>query len=155
MPQATVRFHVAIDPPELRTRLSDPSFIARSIPPVVAVERTSDTTALWTVEIKLGPLVHRSVFQGALLAATNDEVRFRATGAEATIEGVVTFHPSNAGGTDVGLTLTMAGAGPLRSIVDAYLARRFQTDTARFAADLARRLDKPAGPPGDRGLGPA
>ena len=57
MPEATIRFHTPAPATELRRLLSDPTFVASSIPQVVAVETTGATTALWTVEVKLGPMV--------------------------------------------------------------------------------------------------
>ncbi len=68
------------------------------------MEKSSETTALWTVLIKIGPISRKSIYHGELLEATDDGVRFRATGPEATIEGSVSFVPA-AGGTDAELRL--------------------------------------------------
>ena len=60
----------------------------------MGVQKTSETTALWTVQIKIGPMTRKSVYQGELLEATDGGVRFRATGPEATIEGSLAFVPA-------------------------------------------------------------
>jgi carbon monoxide dehydrogenase subunit G len=143
VPESTLRFHAAADPATLRRLLSDPAFLAESVPQVVGVEKTSGTTALWTVQIKIGPITRKSLYQGELLEASDDRVRFRATGPEATIEGSVSFVPAS-GGTDIELKLSMKGSGPLRSVVDAYLGRRVREDAEKFAESLRTRVGGPA-----------
>jgi carbon monoxide dehydrogenase subunit G len=145
MPESTVRFSTRADVPTLLRLLSDPTFVAASIPQVVAVERTGDTTALWTVLVKLGPISRKSLYRGELVESTDAGVRFRAEGPEATIEGAVRFSPGSTGGTDVEFTLTMKGLGPLRSVVDAYLSKRVKSDTEAFAQHLEERFSNPAG----------
>lgn len=140
MPEATIKFHTAADPSTLRRLLSDPAFVAGGIPQVVAVEKTSETTARWTVQIKLGPLTRKSQYDGELVEATESLVRFRATGPEATIDGSVGFSPRPTGGTDVDLTLSMKGGGPLKSVIDSYLAKRVREDAEQFARNLEARV---------------
>jgi len=140
MPEASLKFHAPTDPATLRLLLSDPAFVAGSIPQVVAVEKTSDTTARWTVQIKVGPMTRKSVYDGELVEATDSLVRFRATGPEATIEGTVSFVPGSAGGTDAELTLSMKGSGPLRSVLDAYLGKRVREDAEKFAKSIEARV---------------
>jgi carbon monoxide dehydrogenase subunit G len=145
MPEATLRFPIAADPPTLRRLLSDPAFLATTVPQVVGVEKTSETTALWTVQVKIGPMTRKSVYRGELLEGSDRGVRFRATGPEATIEGSVSFVPTS-GGTDVELRLSMTGNGPLRSVVDAYLGKRIREDAAQFAQSLRARVGGPQRP---------
>jgi carbon monoxide dehydrogenase subunit G len=146
VPEATLRFHTEADPATLRRLLSDPAFLAESVPQVVGVQKTSETTALWTVQIKIGPMTRKSLYQGELLEATDNVVRFRATGPEATIEGSVSFALVS-GGTDVELRLSMKGSGPLRAVVDAYLGKRVREDAAKFAESLGNRVrGSPPGP---------
>jgi carbon monoxide dehydrogenase subunit G len=147
MPEATIRFRTPAVASDLRRLLSDPSFVAAGIPQVVAVEPTGPTTARWTVQIKLGPMTKKSVYLGELLEATDAGVRFRATGPEATIEGGLTFAPASPDGTEVALTLSMRGNGALRSVVDAYLAKRVKDDAAEFVQRLERRVRESAPPP--------
>ena len=147
MPEASLRFHSAVAAAELRRRLSDPTFVASNIPQVLAVEPTGPTTANWTVEVKLGPMVKKSLYRGELLEASDARVRFRADGPEATIEGALTFAPAEPAGTDVGLTLAMKGNGALRAVVDAYLAKRVKGDAEQFVANLERRLAGPSPAP--------
>jgi carbon monoxide dehydrogenase subunit G len=141
-----LEFHSIADPATLRRLLGDPTFIASNIPQVVAVEKTSETTATWTVLIKLGPISRKSLFQGELLESTESTVRFRATGPEATIEGSVSFVAGSVAGTDVTLELSMKGSGPLKAVIDAYLARRVREDAAQFAKALETKLGSPTGP---------
>jgi len=140
MPEASLKFHAPTDPLTLRRLLSDPAFVAESIPQVVAVEKTSETTARWTVQVKIGPMTRKSVYDGELVEATDTAVRFRATGPEATIEGVVAFAPSPSGGTDAELTLSMKGTGPLRTVLDAYLGKRVREDAEKFAKSVEARV---------------
>lgn|GEM_PF-2985891 len=140
MPEASLRFQTPADPATLRRLLSDPTFVAGSVPQVVAVEKTSETTARWTVQIKVGPMTRKSLYDGELLEASDAGVRFRATGPEATIEGTLAFAPRPAGGTDVDLTLSMKGSGPLRAVLDAYLAKHVRDDAERFARSLETRV---------------
>lgn len=107
------------------------------------MEKTSATTALWTVQIKLGPITRKSVYQGELLTATDAGVSFRAAGPEATIEGSVSFVPAS-GGTDAELRLSMKGNGPLKAVVDAYLSKRVREDAEKFASSLRARVGDPA-----------
>ncbi len=146
MPEARLQFHTPTDPTRLRELLSDPTFVAGSIPQVVGVERTSSTTARWTVQVKVGPMTRRSVYDGELVDASDSGVRFRATGPEATIEGALSFVVPPSGGTDVGLTLSMKGAGPLRAVLDAYLGKRVREDAEAFARSLAERVRGGAAP---------
>jgi carbon monoxide dehydrogenase subunit G len=146
MPEATIRFASRTPTARLARLLSDPTFVAGGIPQVVAVERTGETTALWTVEVKIGPISRKSVYRGELLGASESEVRFRAEGPEATIDGSVKLHPSATGGTDVEFTLAMKGLGPLRAVVDAYLAKRVRGDAERFAQSLDDRAGSPSAP---------
>ena len=145
MPDATIRFTTRADVATLGRLLADPSFVAAGIPQVVAVETTGPTTALWTVEVKLGPITRKSLYRGELLESTPTGVRFRADGPEATIEGRVVFAPSATGGTEVEFTLSMKGLGPLHAVVDAYLAKRVRTDAEKFAKSLEERVG-PAAP---------
>ena len=140
MPEATIRFRSRADVATLSHFLSDPTFVASGVPQVVAVERTGEKTALWTVEVKLGPITRKSLYQGELLESSDAGVRFRAAGPEATIEGSVKFTPAPAGGTDVEFTLSMKGLGPLRSVVDAYLSKRVRSDAEKFAKTLEDRV---------------
>lgn len=140
MPEATIQFTSRAPPSTLAHLLSDPAFVAAGIPQVVAVERTGEKTALWTVLVKLGPISRKSVYQGELLELSDSLVRFRATGPEATIDGSVKMGASTSGGTDVEFTLAMKGQGPLHSVVDAYLAKRVRTDAEGFAKSLDDRV---------------
>jgi carbon monoxide dehydrogenase subunit G len=152
MPESTIRFSTRADAPTLLRLLSDPTFVAANIPQVVAVERTGERTALWTVQIKLGPISRKSLYRGELIESNDAGVRFRAEGPEATIEGAVRFAPASAGGTDVEFTLSMKGLGPLHSVVDAYLSKRVKSDAETFAKRLEDRV---ANPPGGAGTGPS
>lgn len=146
MPEATIRFRSPAAVSVLRRLLSDPTFVASSVPQVVAVEKTGETTALWTVAVKLGPMTRRSVYRGELLEASDAGVRFRAEGPEATIEGTISFAPAAPSGTEVGLTLSMKGNGALRSIVDAYLAKRVKEDAEKFVRSLEDKVGRPSSP---------
>jgi carbon monoxide dehydrogenase subunit G len=140
VPEASVTFHSASLGPRLRELLSDPAFVASIMPEVVKVEKTGPATANWTVRLTLGPLKRESQYQGELLSANDVEVRFRATGPEAVVEGTVAFAAAPAGGTEVTVTLAANGRGALRAVVDAYLAKRVKDDVRRFATSLEARV---------------
>jgi carbon monoxide dehydrogenase subunit G len=141
MPEATVRFTSRHPASVLAKCLSDTAFVAGGIPQVVAVERTGTTTATWTVEVRIGPISRKSAYRGELLGASDSEVRFRAEGPEAMIDGSVRMTPHASAGTDVEFTLSMKGLGALRSVVDAYLAKRVRGDAEKFAQGLDGRID--------------
>jgi carbon monoxide dehydrogenase subunit G len=147
MPVSSIQFRASASVGRLRQLLADPTFVASRIPQVVAVERTSDTTARWTVQIKLGPMTRTSVYEGELLEQSESGVRFRAKGPESTIDGYLGFAPDTPDTTNVTLTLTMKGQGPLRAVVDAYLAKRVKEDAAKFAQALCDFFAAPPGPP--------
>ncbi|MCI4364505.1 MAG: hypothetical protein L3K10_00345 [Thermoplasmata archaeon] len=144
MPEASIQFRAGAGVERLRALLADPTFVASQIPQVIAVERTSATTARWTVEIKLGPMHRTSVYEGELVEQSVSGVRFRAKGPESTIEGYLAFAPESPDATLVSLTLTLKGQGPLRAIVDAYLAKRVKDDAAQFARALSEHLTPPS-----------
>jgi carbon monoxide dehydrogenase subunit G len=143
MPEASIQFRAAAGVDRLRQLLADPTFVASQIPQVIAVERTSDRTARWTVQIKIGPMTRTSIYEGELVDQSDSGVRFRARGPESTIEGYLGFAPDTPDATNVTLTLTMKGQGPLRAVVDAYLAKRVKEDAAKFARALSDHLSGP------------
>jgi carbon monoxide dehydrogenase subunit G len=146
VPAATIQFRVPAPVARLRTLLADPTFVASKIPQVIAVEKTSATTARWTVRIKIGPIARTSLYEGELVEQTDAGVRFRAKGPESVIEGHLEFRPDPPEGTGVTLTLTMTGLGPLRAVVDAYLSKRVKDDASQFATALSEHLASSEGP---------
>ncbi len=143
MPNAAASFVVAADPARVAGLLRDLSFLAMAVPNVVQVEPVDSTTAMWTVDIRLGPLKRKAVFRGELTKATDRSFEFRATGSEATIDGAIDLTPTSENGTEVSLRLNMKGAGPLRAVIDSFLARRIDEDAQGFAAALRERLSRP------------
>jgi carbon monoxide dehydrogenase subunit G len=141
MPNATATFVAKAPPERVRELVSDLDFVASAIPQVRAVEKTGPTTANWTVELQFG-LVRRTMhFRGELVASAADSIRFRAEASEATVEGAIGLVPREAGReTEVRLRLEMRGAGPLRFIIDNYLAGRVRADAEAFARVLETRL---------------
>lgn len=142
MPESSASFRSGAPPGRLRELLADPTFVASVMPEVVKVVKTGPTTALWTVRLTLGPLTRESQYQGELLSASDTEVRFRANGPEATVEGTVTLAPAG-DGTDVGVRLLAQGKGALRAIVDSVLARRLKDDVRRFSKSLEEKVRAP------------
>ena len=146
MPAATTSFRVPADAARIASVLKDLDFLSRAVPNVVRVEPIDATTAIWTVNIKLGPLNRKSVFTGTLLEATDRTFHFRATGSDATIDGVLDLTPLSPSETEVAVSLTMNGAGPLRVVIDNYLGRRIHDDANGFARALQERLRSSNGP---------
>lgn len=142
MPESSVGFRSTATPERLRALLADPSFVASIMPEVVKVEPTSPTTATWTVRLTLGPLKRESQYRGELVSSSDTEVRFRATGPEAVVEGKVTLLAAT-DGTDVTVGLVARGQGALRAIVDAYLGKRVKDDVRRFATALEEKVRSP------------
>jgi carbon monoxide dehydrogenase subunit G len=147
MPSATISFLLPAAPDRIVGLLKDPKFLASNIPQVVGVDVRTTTTATWLVEIKIGPLLRRTEFQGELLEASDQRVRFAARGPEATIAGQIDLVPQDGQSTELTLRLEMSGAGPLRPIIDGYLKRRVQGDAEAFAQSLIRQLGTVASPP--------
>ena len=140
MPTATTSFLAPAEAGRVAALLHDLNFLAGAIPNVVKVEPLSETTAVWTVDIRLGPLKRKAIFRGELLTATPERFQFRAVSSEATIEGTIDLHPLGALQTEVSLSLTMSGMGPLRAVIDSYISRRIREDTDGFASTLRDRL---------------
>jgi carbon monoxide dehydrogenase subunit G len=141
VPNAEAAFVAPAPIERVRELLSDLDFVASAIPQVRSVEKTGPDSANWTVELRFGMVKRTMVFRGDVYERTPDAMRFRATSSEATVEGAIRLAPRDDGrSTDVTVSLSMRGEGPLRFIIDNYLASRVRGDADAFAHALERRV---------------
>jgi carbon monoxide dehydrogenase subunit G len=139
MPSSTARVTVPLPPTRLGPLLRDLEFVASLLPQVTKVEKTGETTALWTVRLKIGPFSKSSVYRGELVRASETAVDFEAEGDEARIRGAISIAPAPPSGSEVQLTLEATGKGTLAAIVNSALARRLPEEVAEFTSQLQRR----------------
>lgn len=133
MPTSEARFRCSAGADKVLALLQDLTFLSSAVPGVEKVERVDDRTALWTVRMKVGPFQRVSVYRGEVLTATSEEVEFRATGAEATVNGHIQVQPAGSDASDVTVRIAADGSGSLKPIVDSVLAKRLPNDVADFA----------------------
>ena len=138
MTKASSSFSCDAPPAAVLATLSDIDFLAASIPGVVKVEKLDERTALWTVHARVGFLERTSVFRGEIVHSSDHDVQFRATGAEATVDGQLDVARLGADRSQVSISLDLRGEGPLGPIVEAVMGRRLSSDVQ----DLGRKVQE-------------
>lgn len=133
--------------------LTDPSFLAATIPGVRSMQSVSPTQAVWKVEVRQGLLRRELTFDVTHTPVPPHQVSFVAVAKEVRIEGTLRLNAEGAGRTAVVLALTYEGQGPLRYIINNLVAKSMQDYPADFEGQLAGRLaagpgDRPPAPPG-------
>ncbi|HLY77237.1 MAG TPA: SRPBCC family protein [Thermoplasmata archaeon] len=124
--------------------LTDPDFLAATIPGVISMQNLSPTQAIWKVEVKQG-LIHRELtFQVEHSPTPPEKVAFVAVAPEVRIEGVLQLRPKDAAHTEVALTVSYEGQGPLRYVINSLVAKSMKEYPAAFESKLIARLTAPA-----------
>ncbi len=124
--------------------LTDPDFLAATIPGVISMQNLSPTEAVWKVEVKQGLIRRELTFQVEHSPTPPEKVAFVAVAKEVRIEGVLQLHPKDASHTEVGLTLSYEGQGPLRYVINNLVAKSMKEYPAAFESKLIARLTAPA-----------
>jgi carbon monoxide dehydrogenase subunit G len=123
--------------------LTDPDFLAATIPGVISMQNLSPTKAIWQVEVKQG-LIHRTLTFDVEHAPTPPEkVAFVAVAKEVRIEGSMQLHATDASHTEVALDLRYEGQGPLRYVINNLVAKSMKEYPADFESKLTARLGTP------------
>jgi carbon monoxide dehydrogenase subunit G len=126
--------------------LTDPDFLATTIPGVISMQNTSPTRAVWKVEVKQG-LIHRELtFEVEHTPTPPEKVAFVAVAKEVRIEGSIQLHEKDTAHTEVALDLRYDGQGPLRYVINNLVAKSMKEYPADFESKLTARLGDP--PPG-------
>jgi carbon monoxide dehydrogenase subunit G len=124
--------------------LTDPDFLAATIPGVKSMENLSPTQAVWKVEVKQGLIRRELTFNVEHNPRPPEEVSFEAVATELRIEGSMKLHAAGDARTDVALDLRYEGQGALRYIINNLVAKSMREYPADFEAKLAARLHGPA-----------
>ncbi len=127
--------------------LTDPDFLAATIPGVISMQNLSPTKAIWKVEVKQGLIRRELTFDVEHVATPPEKVTFTAVAKEVWISGSMQVLPQDPSHTRVELHLTYDGQGPLRYVINNLVAKSMQEYPADFEAKLKARLSgtPPAG----------
>lgn len=124
--------------------LTDPDFLAATIPGVISMQNVSPTQAVWKVEVKQG-LIHRELtFDVTHTPIPPEKVSFVAVAKEVRIEGTMQLHSKDESHTEVALDLNYEGQGPLRYIINNLVAKSMKEYPTDFESKLTARLAAPA-----------
>jgi carbon monoxide dehydrogenase subunit G len=123
--------------------LTDPDFLAATIPGVISMQNLSPTKAIWKVEVKQG-LIHRELtFDVEHSPTPPEKVSFVAVAKEVRIEGSMQLHAKDPTHTEVALDLRYEGQGALRYIINNLVAKSMKEYPTDFESKLAARLNTP------------
>jgi carbon monoxide dehydrogenase subunit G len=120
--------------------LTDPDFLAATIPGVISMQNISPTQAIWKVEVKQGLIRRELTFDVTHTPTPPERVAFLAVAKEVRIEGQLQLHAQDPSHTEVGLQLSYEGQGPLRYIINNLVAKSMKEYPADFEAKLTARL---------------
>jgi carbon monoxide dehydrogenase subunit G len=124
--------------------LTDPNFLAATIPGVISMQNVSPTKAIWKVEVKQGLIRRELTFDVEHTPTPPEKVTFVAVAKEVRIEGSLQLHAKDPTHTEVALNLTYEGQGALRYIINNLVAKSMKEYPADFEAKLTARLVAPA-----------
>ena len=120
--------------------LTDPNFLAATIPGVTSMKILSPTQAEWKVEVKQGMIRRELTFQVEHLPTPPEKVAFTAVAKEVRIEGSIQLKAKDPTRTEVALDLRYEGQGALRYIINNLVAKSMKEYPADFESKLAARL---------------
>jgi carbon monoxide dehydrogenase subunit G len=140
MPNVTATLEAPGSVDQVFRVLTDPDFLAATIPGVISMENLSPTQAVWKVEVKQG-LIHRELtFEVQHTPTPPEKVAFVAVAKEVRIDGSIQLHAKDPLHTQVALDLRYEGLGPLRYVINNLVAKSMKEYPAEFASKLAARL---------------
>ena len=123
--------------------LTDPNFLAATIPGVISMQNLSPTQAIWKVEVKQGLIRRELTFTVEHTPTPPEKVTFVAVAKEIRIEGALQLRAKDAMHTEVALDLRYEGQGGLRYVINNLVAKSMKEYPADFEARLADRLSPP------------
>lgn len=143
MPSVTATLNAPGSVQQVFQVLTDPNFLAATIPGVISMQNVSPTKAIWKVEVKQG-MIHRELTFDVEHAPTPPEkVAFVAVAKEVRIEGSMQLHAQDPSHTAVALDLQFEGQGPLRYVINNLVAKSMKEYPADFESKLIARLTTP------------
>ena len=143
MPNVTATLNAPGSLAQVFQVLTDPDFLAATIPGVISMQNVSPTQSIWKVEVKQG-LIHRELtFNVTHTPTPPEKVAFVAVAKEVRIEGTLQLHAKDESHTEVGLNLSYEGQGPLRYIINNLVAKSMKEYPADFESKLTARLSAP------------
>lgn len=144
MPNVTATLNAPGSVPQVFQVLTDPDFLAATIPGVISMQNLSPTKAVWKVAVKQG-LIHRELTFDVEHAPTPPEkVAFVAVAKEVRIEGSMQLRAKDEAHTEVALNLIYEGQGALKYIINNLVAKSMKEYPADFESKLTARLAAPA-----------
>ena len=120
--------------------LTDPDFLAATIPGVISMQNVSPTKSIWIVEVKQGLIRRQLTFDVEHAPSPPEKVTFVAAAKEVRIEGSMQLHAKDASSSEVALDLRYEGQGPLRYVINNLVAKSMKEYPADFEAKLKARL---------------
>ncbi|MCI4348546.1 MAG: hypothetical protein L3J97_08025 [Thermoplasmata archaeon] len=140
MPNVTATLSVPGTVAQVFQILTDPNFLAATIPGVISMQNLSPTQAIWKVEVKQGLIRRELTFNVDHTPTPPEKVAFVAVAKEVRIEGALQLRPKDATHTQVALNLGYEGQGALRHIINNLVAKSMKEYPAEFESKLAARL---------------
>jgi carbon monoxide dehydrogenase subunit G len=120
--------------------LTDPAFLAATIPGVLSMETVSPTRAVWKVEVRQGLIRRELTFTVDHTPVPPEKVSFVAVATEVRIEGTLHLRAREGAETEVALELRYEGQGPLRYLINNLVAKSMKEYPASFEAKLKARV---------------
>jgi carbon monoxide dehydrogenase subunit G len=143
MPTVSATLNVPGNVPQVFQVLTDPDFLATTIPGVVSMQSLSSTQAVWKVEVKQGLIRRELTFDVTHTPTPPEQVAFVAVAKEVRIEGSIRLHATDASHTRISLDLRYEGQGPLKYIINNLVAKSMKEYPAEFEAKLTARMATP------------
>lgn len=140
MPNVTATLNAPGSLAEVFQVLTDPNFLATTIPGVISMKTLSPTQAEWKVEVKQGMIRRELTFQVEHTPTPPEKVSFVAVAKEVRIEGSTQLRAKDPTHTEVALDVRYEGQGALRYIINNLVAKSMKEYPADFEAKLAARL---------------
>jgi carbon monoxide dehydrogenase subunit G len=142
MPSTSVTFEVTSPPERVFGFSNDLPSLGSLIPDVTQVDVVDDTTAVWTLVVKIG-FVKRTIKMRTTITQLDAprHASFLGTSDEMDLTGSVDLTSLPAGGTSVACALDAHGKGSLGRIIDGVLAERLAKEAAGLAENLQQLLD--------------
>jgi carbon monoxide dehydrogenase subunit G len=144
MPNVTATLNAPGSVEQVFKVLTDPDFLAATIPGVISMQNLSPTKAVWKVEVKQGLIRRELTFEVEHAPSPPEKVAFVAVAKEVRIEGSMQLHAKDPSHTEVALDLRYEGQGALRYIINNLVAKSMKEYPAEFETKLTARLATPA-----------
>lgn len=140
MPVSRTRLIVAGKAESIWPILTDPAFLASTIPGIISVVPRSASEATWTIEIRQGLIRRKMTLEVVFRPSDGFEATFTAQAKEVHLAGSVRLAGDDAGQTAVELQIQYDGIGPLRHLINNVASRAFEEYPDLVRTRLESRL---------------